>query len=264
MTVKTDFLVVLEPATSGSDAASVATSKLMFTSGRSWRTAASDNPANTEVQARVLQVRFQQGSTSWELFGAVRGGGGEVELWNGDRALDVWSTYGWWGRWVRVIHQIDGEALDLDSVPVAQQWVYCISSHVEFDGDVVRVKLLDALELLDKPLLDEAFAGDGTSTEGPEELKDVAKPIILGSVAPTPVIQTDAQKLIYHVSETASLTPTAFVAYDGGVAFDRGDDYASVAEMEAEAPAPGEARFLVGGYVEASLGTPIFTAVATS
>lgn len=240
-------------------------------STHAFATRPTDTPANTPVRALLRNA----GTVRRELFsgarvtGAITPSYGNITLANpapvegAEGELDAWLAYGISGSRVVVRWGNLG-----DAYPAAWTTVYIAYAHsMIVDTATITIRLRDRLQLLDKPVVNEAFAGTG----GVEGTGNVSKKKQFVSSDPgliEPVL-IDANRLIYFVQSTGDgglrdlwkVNPAPKVrpydVYDQGVRLTRATaNYASEAEILASAPASGEVKFWFG---QASTFVPSWT-----
>ena len=207
-----------------------------------------DVPADTAylpllaAAPQSAQLMFGDGRTS----GATRRAPGSIEVANADGRLDYLLGWGLDGRSV-VVRTGPPDGSYPGDFPV---WLRGTLDGVEVPdpGRLVFV-LRDPMAALDVPLTTQRYSGTNVLPDGVEgtadDLQDRPKPLAFGrclNVAP-PCVNTS--RLIYQVSAAAVADVTA--VYDRGVALTRGADYASLAELQAAAPAAGGWRAWLGG-----------------
>lgn len=172
---------------------------------------------------------FSPGSTG----GQSSVGAGELVLANPDGTLDALLDYGFDGRAVRIWTLAD-ESLPFTS---AVRWLTATAQQVEVSWDRVTVRLRDRLELLNKPLQVNRYAGTTTSgglnsAEGqPEDLKGQVKPLLVGEAYNIPAVLANAYDLIYQVHDGAVAEITG--VYDAGAPLLFSADYATIALLRA-------------------------------
>lgn len=170
-------------------------------SSEGWATSPSDTPANTLVQARL----DQPGNFRRELFsgnrttGAVRPSYGECTLINSDGGLDDFARYGFDGRAFTLSHGPVGGSYPGDFTVLLRATL----RGATFDLRRVHLIIRDRMELLDRPLSQDTFAGTG-SEEGTSELTGKRKPLAFGllrSVRPQLLSQAS---LLYSIGAPPS------------------------------------------------------------
>jgi hypothetical protein len=230
-------------------------------SGDSWATSPTDTPPNKSVMGLLKNP----GTLRRELFagqrvtGAIRPSFGNVVLANpapvaGEPGLlDDWIDYGMAGADVVLYWGEVGAAF-----PAGYTVVYRAFCHSFWaDADVITIRLRDALQLLEQPVVSEGFAGTG----GLEGTGAVAKrkQFVSGDPGFIEPILVDAIKQIYFVQTTATaglesaylrqpdVDPNAFDVYDNGVKITRAETaYASSTDLLASAPSAGYVKYWYG------------------
>lgn len=209
-----------------------------------WSTKPTDTPANTHIPARLKSA----GTLQRELFsgrrvaGRTRASYGELAILNDDGAYDLWLGYGVAGCAVTV--RMGDEAA---AYPAGYTTVYVgrVLSLVA-DTSTLRVRLRDALEQLDRPVLTESFTGTG-GLEGSSAVADRLKQFVSSDPGYIEPILTDSATQIYYVQSTGTGgTGAGFAAYSGGVEITRGADYPDAATCVSTPPSAGQCRFWLG------------------
>ena len=225
------------------------TQTFYVTNGDGFTTRPTDTPANTPIRPALLNP----GSYRREMFsgnrtfGAVRPAFGEAVLFNGDGVFDAWRAYGFDGRafTLRWGEQGADYPSEFTTVFVATM------EGATMDFREVRLRLRDSLKILEKPVLNETFAGTG-GIEGPAALEGQAKQRLLGLTQyPPPQMINSVARTYWITSGTAN----GLTVWDMGVQLSGGGNYASMAELLATSPAPGEYRAYMGGPVVMRLGS---------
>lgn len=185
--------------------------------------------------------------------GAVTIGYGAIVAVNPDGGLDYLTTAGYAGGvctllWLDTVTDAYSTAVTLAVFTLEQP---------DFSFNEVGFRVRDRLQDLEtKKLQTNRYAGTTTSTgiEGGADLKGKVKPDLSGLCRDVTPYQVNAGKLIYQVKDGAA---EVFAVYDRGAAItDRGADYSSQADMEANAPTTGQFRsWPAGGCVRLG-GTP--------
>lgn len=249
------FVVEVSPTTS----ADGSTSTFLF-STEAFATRPGDTPTNTPVRALLKNP----GTVRRELFsgarvtGAITPSYGNIVLANPapvDGAageLDGWIDYGISGSRVVVRWGEIG-----DAYPAEWTTVYIAYAHsMVADTDSITIRLRDRLQLLDKPVVNEAFTGAG----GIEGNGGVSKRKQFVSQDPglIPPILVDANRLIYFVQSTGAgsfydmylwnaVDINAFDVFDNGVEITREQpNYSTPAEMLSQSPSEGSVRYWFG------------------
>ncbi|MBP6675002.1 MAG: hypothetical protein KAY54_01680 [Burkholderiaceae bacterium] len=226
-----------------------------------WATTPTDTPPNTPVRALLRNA----GTVRRELFsgarvtGAITPAYGNIVLANPapvDGAageLDAWLDYGISGSRVVVRWGEVGAAY-----PAAWTTVYIAYAHsMIVDTASITIRLRDRLQLLDKPVVTDAFAGTG----GVEGNGGVSKKKQFVSSDPgfIPPVLIDANKLIYFLQSTGDgglrdswqFSPTQtvnnFDVFDQGVKLTRtAANYSTSTQLLGSAPGAGEVKFWFG------------------
>ncbi|KDP84712.1 hypothetical protein CF70_018005 [Cupriavidus sp. SK-3] len=222
-----------------------------------------DTPANAyfegrlQEQPRLSRTLFDRATT----YGASRASAGKIRLLNTDGGLDnLVADYAFDGRPFTV-------KVGQPGTPVSG-WATVMSGlldDVSADDGAMSLQVRDRLAFLGRPLARPKYAGSNMLPDGVEgtkdDLKDQYKPRVYGGVFNVPAKAVNTSKLVYQVSDQAC---TVTVVYDNGVAWVRGADYASQADLLATAPAAGTFRCWLGlfrlgsmpiGQVTADAGT---------
>lgn len=229
-----------------------------FCSGKGFATRPDDTPANTWVAPRLVNP----GSFRRELFsgnrlyGAVRPSFGVIEIANPDGALDEWAGYSINGGLITLRMGEEGGAYPDDYAQVMK--VYGDTMLADFTS--IQINVRDRLSLLDKPILNQKFAGTG-DLEGNSDQEGMPKPRMFGDPGYCPVILIDSARLIYfaHCEPPKALASYCKI-YEGGVEITRGADYSTEADCLSTAPAAGQCRWWFGaggnGPTVVRLGSP--------
>lgn len=214
---------------------------------RGYTTEPGDSPANTGYLSRIQSA----GTITREMFsgerteGASRVGYGEIVLTNTDGELDALRTYGFDNRTLTVKTGQPSDAFtDLETVLVATM------AQVALTKRQVSISLKDRLYELDSQHQKTVYAGNNAlpaGLEGVDDLKGKPKPYLLGKVYNVSPPLVNTSRLIYQLNNGAINSVEA--VYDGGVALTAGATYATLADLQATAPAAGQYRvYLAGGY----------------
>jgi hypothetical protein len=229
------------------DPAIATTRTLTYASGAGFNTKAADTPANTHFAPLVIEA----GSFSQYLVDALvtdgrsRVGFGAIVLNNADGRLDGLKDYGFDGRRVVLRRGVPGAAY-----PSAWTTLFTgTMEQVEFSWGQVQVIVRDRQgEVADLPYQTTKFAGNNSLPNGVEgiadDLKGKPKPILRGkcfNISP-PLVNTS--KLTYQISHKTIASIDA--VYSGGVAVTAGTSHASLALLQAAAPAAGTYDFYLG------------------
>jgi hypothetical protein len=194
---------------------------LRYSSPVGFITGPAETPANTLYEPRLLTPMpvkrdlFDSGATS----GRSRIDYGDVELLNGDGALDALLTYGY-GRAVTIRKGTVGAAYPAGFTTIFDG----TAIGVEGSGDRLRVKLRSGQLSLEQPFQTTKYAGNNSLPAGlegvAEDLKGKPKPVCLGTVLNVAPPQVNTSKLIYQVSDGAVQSVDA--VYDAGRALATG------------------------------------------
>ncbi len=169
------MVFVAEMTAAIDDAGTLAT--FYATDGIGWVTGASDTPSDTHVQPTLTNP----GTYRRELFsgnrpyGAVRPSFGAATLTNLDGRYDDWKFHGFDGRRYTVYAGLEGAAFPSAWIVVFRATI----QQCDVDFREVRLKLRDDLDLLDKSILIETFAGTG-GVEGNASMAGVPKVRTIG------------------------------------------------------------------------------------
>ena len=228
------------------------TATYYFSSGRGWSTKATDTPANTFIEPRLIDAGSYRREmwSSDALFGPVRSSFGNVRLANGDGGLDAWCGYAVDGRAIKV-YMGSEEGL---AYPSGYTLVYeARMLTASFDVQGVDLVLRDRMVELEKPILQSTFAGTG-GLEGPASMAKVPIPRAYGDCFLLPVVLIDSSKNIYLVAENQTGSVGQGV-YEAGIGMTLGANYADTTSLQSTAPAAGTARWFVGGPTYVRFGT---------
>lgn len=217
----------------------------LFTSGRSFTTRPTDAPANTVVASRLAgQLLARRDLVDRATtFGAIRPGRGQLTLINVDGALDSLAL-DYAPREVRLWWSAEHDA------PFPAGWqqiaVWQLERIVLAEREL-QLQLADGLTVLDQPALPAVYAGTNALPDGVEgtadDIKGQRKPRVLGSVLNIAPVLVNSARLIYQLSDQ----PCSVAAvYDGGLPLTAGAAYASLADLQATAPAAGQYRVYSG------------------
>ena len=220
-----------------------------YFSSESLVTGASDTPAHTAFDPRIVQPAlfradiFSDGRT----FGHSRVGFGELVLANPDGALDPLLTTPMDGR--RIILRAGEPGTAYPSA-----WTTVLSGTMDapaVEWNRLSVRLRDRLADLDHALQATRYAGNNSLPAGLEgvtdDLKDKPKPLCYGQVYNVSPPCVNTSRLIYQVHDGAV---ASVAVYDQGLALTAGTAYTNQTDMETNAPSAGGYRaWLAGGYV---------------
>lgn len=235
----------------------------LYFSDEGFVTKPTDVPANTwfesrlESQPRLARAMFEKAGT----YGATKNTPGAIELSNPDGGLDPLLTgYAVDGRAFTV--RVGDKSQPYSAWPVVLLGV--LDSVSAGDGTLSLV-IRDRVAALSTTLVRPKYAGDNVAPNGVEgtkdDLKDQYKPRVYGTVANVSAKFVNTSKLVYQVSDQNCTVTTI---YDSGVAFARGADYASLADLLATAPATSQVRCWQGYFRLGSTPDGQITADATT
>lgn len=238
-----------------------------------------DTPANTYIPGHLLNP----GSVERNLFTGPRISGpitpnyGNIVISNpendaGVGPYDSWGDYGSsGGRVICYWGNINA------AYPDEYATVYVAQVHyVPANTRDITVVLRDMMQLLDKSILSEGFAGSGKleGTGGISKLKQKA----FGDPGLHPPILVDYERQIYAVMFNAAFVPDAiynpslpvniFDVFENGVRIDRDfTNYASENEIWSSEPDPGTVKFYFGTPILANstwyMSGPVFFRLGT-
>ena len=239
------------------DAGSAAGLTTLYYSDNGYTSAAADTPASTWFDGRIAG----NPKVERQMFGRQGVGGltrvnAEVELLNLDGGLDTLPRdYGLDGRRAQLLL---GRPTDpLSAFGLVFSGVVAARPNVGFN--VVSLALSEASARLDVPINRTAYAGTGAA-EGGADLQGKPKPKGWGNCQNVSGPLVDSALLIYQVHDGAISDVPA--CYDRQVALAKGADYASYADMAANAPAAGNYRVWKGGGFFRLGSTPAGTVTA--
>lgn len=218
-----------------------------FTTGRSWRTSASDTPASTLLVGRlanpgsITRAMFADASS----FGAVQTGYGYIELENADGALDDWRSYALAGNEFQ-LWMLDREgapSTDWIAGPALRMYGCAINqgSGSRQMGRIV-IALRDRIAELDVPLAPNRFAGTG-GLEGAALVAGVRKPWGAGDCFNAEPVLIDNTTAIYVVQD-GTFDAATIGRYNraGGAALGREANYTTLSALLSTFPSPGYAK----------------------
>jgi len=212
----------------------------LYLSSRPFVTRGSDTLAHTPFMPRLTgntgySVQAFAGATT---FGLSTVGAGVLEISNGDARLDGWLDYAFNGR---ALTLRIGDTLA--AYPAGFTTVFAgVIDRVSID-DVVKIEFKDPQAVLLKPLQTVFFAGSNSlpnGLEGVGDLKEKPKPRVYGAVREANPPMVNSTRLIFQASDQR-MTAISQVC-DRGNPLGLGAAYTSQADMEANAPTPGQAR----------------------
>lgn len=192
-----------------------------------------DAPANKWFEERIVDPgnyeRFMFGR------GRTRGesdvGGGDIQLNNGDGALDFMLGLAFDGRAFRLYVLASKEA------PWASRQTILVGTmeQVELPARRVSIRIRDRLALLRETIQAQSYLGTTingglTIAEGNKDLKDVRKPLLFGSARNIPAVTVDQFDNVFQVSAAALTAVTA--VRDTGVLLTATQDYPTLAALK--------------------------------
>lgn len=186
----------------------------------------------------MKNMLFSDGTTS----GRSELGYGGVVLANADGGLDGLLNYGLDGRAIVIKRLVAGVAVLLMSCTMEQVTTPNLNE--------VAIRIKDPQSLLETPVQTNKYAGTNVlpdGVEGVDDIKGKEKPVLEGVVSNATPVCVNTSRLIYQCNDgTMQAIPAV---YDKGVALTAGAAYSSLADMQANAPLPGQYRvYLAGGY----------------
>jgi hypothetical protein len=229
----------------------------LYYSSHGYISKATDTPANTWYDGRMSgDVLVER-----RIFDQKQGFGGlaftraELSLINNDGELDtLLRDYAIDGRAARALL---GRPTDARSA-FGEAFIGVVR-HARVDSKRLGLTLSDGLARLELPINRNTYAGTG-GIEGGADLKGKPKPKGWGHAFNINPPLVNSASLIYQVHDGAiSDVPNA---WDRQVALVKGADYASQADMEANAPAAGNYRVWKGGGFIRLGSTPAGTVTA--
>ncbi len=246
----------------GPDAASVLAGIVpLYFSDCGFTSAVADAPAKAYFDARVDQFVFSRSLADSLPFGGLATSSGELDLNNGDGALDsIVNSSAIDGR--RIAGRLGSKNSD------GSFWAYSQFGTI-FDGtaaswdeteSAVRINLRDNLYKFAVPIQPVKYAGSG-GLEGGADLAGKPKPLAFGTCPNVPLVQLDSANLVYQFHGAAGASGVAAV-YDRGAALAFDADYASYAALLAAViPAGKYGTCLVLGLIRLG-GAPAGTVTA--
>jgi len=182
--------------------------------GCAFRTGASGSPANSPAYDRLLDggnfdrsIASNGPNGARLLFGRLESSFGDASIENTDGAFDFLAECGTAGFLYELFALDDAGATQTayESFPAAWEPVFTAKMvAVVSDGQVLRVRLRDAFDGLDRPLCPR-FAGTG-GAEGDATLAGTPKPVVLGGCLNVEPALVDAQRLMYIVSGVGAVS----------------------------------------------------------
>lgn len=195
-----------------------------------------DAPDNAFYDPRMKQPGlYEAGMYAGQLLRQSRSGHGQTTLENSDGALNYLADYA-----------VDGREIVLALNDVVQ--VRGTVARLTFSGTEVAVVLRDPLEPLNTAHPMQFYAGSNVLPGGLEGTEDdiagEPKPQVWGSVRNAAPVLVNSSLLIYQISSLSDCAISA--VYDRGAALSDGGAYATLAALQATAPAPGQFRSFEG------------------
>ncbi|MFD1189757.1 hypothetical protein [Phenylobacterium conjunctum] len=211
-------------------------------------TGSGDTPANVAFDDSLIDP----GSVGLAAFGYGRTSGdtrldtGEIVIANVDGAYDAWVGYGFDGRPIIIRSGDPGS-------PYPGGWTTVMVGTAEAPEATYKqlvIRLRDRQFVLDKPALQNLFAGTNSLPNGlegtPTDIKGKRKPKVYGLVRSIEPFLVNTSKLTYQVCDGAVQSITA---YDRGLALTPGSDYGTSALLQAATVTAGTfATCLAEGY----------------
>lgn len=218
-------------------------------------TSPTDTPPSVAFLPRILGrgVYSINAISPSSTFGVSEAGFGNLELANIDGGLDSWVNDGVSGRSITIRRGLLGAAYPSawTTIFVGQQ------AAIESNYKSVSITFADRQADLLKPLQTAFYLGNNAlpaGQEGVADLKGKPKPRVYGRCRKVAPVYVNTSLLIYQVSDKEAVISGVF---DGGAALTAGAAYASIAAMEATAPAAGQYRVFApaGGPAYFRLGS---------
>lgn len=220
------------------------TTTALFCDGPGFTTGASDTPAETECENRLLSA----GEFTREMFsgrsvgGPVRAGFGVVEIGNADGRLDAWRSYGVDGQEIVLSYGDEGSAYPSGFTEVLRARML----RLEMSMRTVRVVLRDRLEDFDIPMCTQTYGGAG-GVDGTTVMAGRFKPTGYGHVFNGRPVLVDPTAQIYQMAASyESSTLDQYVRSNGEV-LSNAAAYTTEADLIATAPSAGEVRHYAAG-----------------
>lgn len=223
-----------------------------FSSGVGWRTLPTDEPANTEIEPRLIRppefLRMIYGDR--RTVGRSEVGFGDIVLANADGRLADWPSYGF-GRLLQVWVGREG-------TPFPSAWTLFLRGTVQMAhlraNDIV-LQLRDLRQELQRPIQTNVYAGDNEGSEGfegtAEDLRGQPKPLVYGYCQQVPCIQVNAARHLYQVHDGP--LEAVLACRDMGAAFGFDQDLATKEALAAHEVAEGQyATCLAAGLIKLS------------
>ncbi|OLO06645.1 hypothetical protein BTW08_15930 [Salinicola sp. MH3R3-1] len=195
-----------------------------------------DAPDDTLYLPRIKQPGlYQSGLYAGEVVSVERSGVGETTLINADGGLNYLADYA-----------VDGRAVVLSLATDAgvREILRGTASGLSYTRNEVTLQLRDPQALIKRPHPHQTYAGTNSLPHGLEGTKDdiqgQPKPRVYGDIRNAKPVLVNTSLLIYQIGSRADCTIDA--VYDNGAPIDAGAPYASIADLQATAPAAGESR----------------------
>lgn len=220
--------------------------KFYFSGGRGFTSSPSSSPSNTFFDPRMSQPliarrdMFDKATT----YGAVASGIGEIRFVNTDGGMDNLVTdYATNGR-EAVVYAGDE---DSDSFPSSYSIVQKARVNLVTSTDrELTISLLDKMQQLEKPLLQNKYLGNNVLPAGTEgvkdDLKDRRKPRVYGKVLNISPYFVNTARLIYQVSDKPC---TVTAVYSRGVSWTSEPNYTAFADLQNDTLEPNQSRYKV-------------------
>jgi hypothetical protein len=209
---------------------------LRFSSGTGYIDNATGNYYEPRIEQPALMRReiFADG----QIGGAASVSYGELTLTNIDGALDYLVGYAVDGRTLTI------KAGEQDAAYASfTTTLKGVMQQAAMEWGRVSIRLRDRMAEFDKPIQALKYAGTNSlpnGIEGAADLKDAPKPLFYGRISNITPTLVNSSRLIYQIT-TGTLAEVVNV-FDNGAYLGRGADYASQADMDANAPAAGYYR----------------------
>lgn len=225
-------ITAYNPATPG-------TTTLRYSSGLGKMTGPSETPADAHYSPRLMQpIGFKRTMFSTaRVSGGATVGAGEIVLNNTDQGLVALRTYGIDGR--DVVVRIGPQTA---AYPAGYTTVLTGTAEQAVVGARdATIRLRDKMHVLTLPIQATLYLGNNVLPAGAEgvaeDIKGLRKPILFGRRYQISPVTVNTARLIYQFHDGVASAVDA--VYDQGVALVAGVNRASLAAMEATAPAAG-------------------------
>lgn len=203
-------------------------------------TARSDAEPDLQYENRLLDSGGYRRSifTESTVSGDIDINVGAVLIDTTDGAKDDLLNYEWSGRPIRLKTVQAGQPLSTASLTLTG-----VAEFLEVQDNSIRVNFLDPLAQLDAPIPRALYAGTTDSlssmvAEGTvDDLKDQRKPRLYGGAVEVPALLVHPFKRVYQVSDRAIIVDGV---YDGGLALNFSQDYATLAELLSASISPSQ------------------------